>query len=42
MIFDEQDLVKTLNKADNFTAMGLALGATPATAAILKFTKEQI
>ena len=34
MIFDEQDLVKTLNKADNFTSIGLALGATKATAAM--------
>ena len=34
MIFDEQDLVKKLNKADNFTSIGLALGAEAATAAM--------
>ena len=29
MIFDEQDLVKTFNKADNFTAIGaVVLGQT--------------
>ena len=32
MIFDEHDLVKTLNKADNFTAIGMAVGASAATA----------
>ena len=34
MIFDEQDLVKTFNKADNFTAIGMAVGATAANAAV--------
>ena len=34
MIFDEQDLVKTLKKADNFTAIGLAIGAPASTAAM--------
>ena len=34
MIFDEHDLVKTLNKADNFTAIGMAVGATAANAAV--------
>jgi Skp family chaperone for outer membrane proteins len=34
MIFDEQDLVKKLNKAHNFTSIGLALGAEAATAAM--------
>jgi hypothetical protein len=34
MIFDEQDLVKTLKKADNFAQIGLALGAEAATAAM--------
>jgi len=32
MILDEQDLLKTFSKADNFTAIGLAVGASAANA----------